>query len=356
MIGKFELIKTSKKSKARVGILHTAHGPVETPVFMPVGTQGTVKTLTPHMVDEMGASIILGNTYHLSLRPGPELIEKSGGLHGFAKWNKPILTDSGGFQVFSLKNIRKITNKGVTFKSHLDGSYHEFTPKRVIDLQRSFNSDIMMPLDICTPYPSPKKQVADDMKITFDWEKEACEYWQENKRDQLLFGLVQGGTFKDLRQESAEQMISLDFPGYAIGGLSVGEPLDLLEEYTDFTAALLPEEKPRYLMGVGLPHNLPACINMGIDMFDCVAPTRMARHGTAFSSQGDVHIRNSKHKEDLGPLDPECGCYTCQNFSKAYIRHLFQAKEVLALTLLSYHNLFYLIHLVKKIRQSILDE
>ena len=356
MIGKFELLKTSKKTKARAGILHTAHGPVETPVFMPVGTQGTVKTLTPHMVEEMGASIILGNTYHLSLRPGAELIKKAGGLHEFSQWKKPILTDSGGFQVFSLQNIRKITKKGVTFKSHLDGSKHEFTPKRVIDLQRGFNSDIMMPLDICTPYPSSKKQVADDMKITFDWEKEAREFWAEDKRGQLLFGLVQGGTFKDLRQESAEQMVGLDFPGYAIGGLSVGEPLDILEEYTAYTARLLPEDKPRYLMGVGLPHNLPACIHMGIDMFDCVAPTRMARHGTAFSSHGDVNIRNAKHKEDMGPLDTECGCYTCKHFSRAYIRHLFQAKEILALTLLSYHNVYYLIHLVKGVREAILAE
>ena len=351
----FEIIAKDPHSKARAGILHTNHGPIETPVFMPVGTQATVKGMTPEMLTAMGAQIILGNTYHLSLRPGVDLIQRFGGLHSFMNWDKPILTDSGGYQVFSLKGMRKITSDGVTFQSHIDGSSHLFTPKRVIDLQLGFNSDIMMPLDICTPYPSEKEIVAMDMAQTFLWEKEAREYWDEKASGQLLFGLVQGGMHRDLRDESARDIVSLDFPGYAIGGLSVGEPVELLEEMTAFTAPLLPEDKPRYLMGVGLPENMRQAIESGIDMFDCVAPTRLARHGHFFTGNGKKNIKNRSYFDDLSPLDAECGCYACRHFSKAYIRHLMVTKEMMGAILMTVHNLSFLLNQVNHIRQHMIN-
>jgi len=352
----FKVIKKSKKTGARAGILQTPHGEIETPVFMPVGTQGTVKCLTPRMLEEISTQIILGNTYHLSLRPGPDLIKKMGGLHGFMKWDKPILTDSGGYQVFSLANNRKITEEGVIFKSHIDGSKHIFTPKRVIELQSAFNSDIMMPLDICTPYPSSKPEVEKALKTTTTWEEQAKREWEKDPKGRHLFAIVQGGMHKDLREKSAKDLIKIDFPGYAIGGLSVGEPLDVMEEYVKFTTPLLPEDKPRYLMGVGLPENLDYCISQGIDMFDCVTPTRLARHGHFFTQDGQKNIKNAQFKEDANPIDASCSCYTCKTFSRAYLRHLFQAKEILGLILLSYHNVHFLIHQVKKIREDILAE
>jgi queuine tRNA-ribosyltransferase len=352
---KFEIIKEDPKSKARAGILHTPHGPLETPVFMTVGTQATVKSVTPQQLHEMDVPILLANTYHLALRPGPDLIEKHGGLHKFMNWDKPILTDSGGYQVFSLSNQRKITPDGVTFKSHIDGSKHVFTPKSVIDIQRKLNSDIMMPLDICTEYPATKKKVAEDLKITHAWEKEAVEYWRHTNTPQWLFAIVQGGMYKDLRAESAETLSKMDFPGYAIGGLSVGEPRELLEEYIAYTAPLLPDEKPKYVMGLGLPENLDFAIQQGVDMFDCVIPTRLARHGQVFMKNERINIKKQCYKDDLTPIDSDCTCYTCQHFSKAYLRHLFIAKEILASTLMSIHNIHSLVNQVRSIRNRILE-
>lgn len=364
----FEIIKTSKKSKARAGLLHTQHGVIPTPVFMPVGTQGTVKGLTPSMVEELGASIILGNTYHLSLRPGADLIKKAGGLHEFSNWRKPILTDSGGFQVFSLSGMRKISQDGVSFKSHIDGSSHFFSPKGVIDLQTSFGSDIMMPLDICTPFTADKDQVKRDLDLTSQWEIEAFDYWQKGLNSEssklnphlpssLLFSIIQGGMHIDLRKESLDQLSQRDFPGVAIGGLSVGEPIDIMHDMVSQISPLLPEHKPRYLMGVGLPENLEHCVHEGVDMFDCVVPTRLARHGHLFTStEGKINIKNARFVEDFGPIDPHCACMVCAQYSRAYLRHLLVAKEILGTILMSYHNVYYLVHLVQSIRQSILEE
>jgi queuine tRNA-ribosyltransferase len=352
----FKIVKESTTSKARIGVLQTAHGNIETPVFMPVGTQATVKTLTPEMVLQTGAQILLANTYHLSLRPGPDLIEKAGGLHPFMNWDKPILTDSGGFQVFSLSKLRKITEEGVSFQSHIDGKKINFTPKTVIDIQRKLGSDIMMPLDICTPLPSTEAQIKKDVLLTTKWETEAFNYWRENPGKQHLFGIIQGGTNKDLRALSAEQITALDFPGFAIGGLSVGEEKSLMHEYAEISADLLPKEKPRYLMGVGLPENLEVAIHAGVDMFDCVAPTRLARHGQFFYGKERLNINNSRYSEDFSPIDTECQCYCCQNYSKAYIRHLFKAKETLGQILLSTHNIFTLIKLTNTIKNTILKQ
>ncbi len=353
---KFKITKKDPHSKARLGELHTPHGVIHTPIFMPVGTQATVKGMTPGQVTDTKAEVILANTYHLALRPGPKVIEEFGGLHNFMNWKKPILTDSGGFQVFSLSGMRKITEEGVTFRSHIDGSKIEFTPKKVIDLQLSFNSDIIMPLDICTEFPSPKKKVARELNITHTWEKEAFLYWQEKNVANWLFAIVQGGMHKDLRQESAEYLSSLDFPGYAIGGLSVGEPMEVLEEYIAYTAPLLPENKPKYVMGLGLPENLEFAIREGIDMFDCVLPTRIARHGQVFmAGHTRVNIKKECFKYDKSPIQDGCLCYTCQNFSRAYLRHLFVAKEMLAGTLMSIHNIHYLMETVNGIKKKILD-
>lgn len=350
---KFEIIKKSSNSKARKGKLHTSHGIVETPVFMPVGTQASVKSLTPDMVNNLGADIILSNTYHLYLRPGTELIESFNGLHDFMAWDKPILTDSGGFQVFSLSKLRKITNEGVTFKSHIDGNKHFFSPEKVIDIQRSLNSDIMMPLDICSEYPSSKEKIEKELKITHDWEAKAKAYWEKNHSNQWLFAIVQGGMYKELREKSVNALTKIDFPGYAMGGLSVGEPKDLLEELIAFTTPLLPENKPRYVMGLGLPENLEFAIHQGVDMFDCVIPTRLARHGQVFINNERKNITRSEFKTDHKPIDETCSCYTCKTFSRAYLRHLFQAKELLAYTLLSIHNTHYLVTFVKEIRNNI---
>ena len=349
----FELEIQSKVSNARIGKLHTAHGVIETPVFMPVGTQATVKGLPVDYLNQLNTQIILGNVYHLNLRPTSERIHTLGGLHSFMNWQKPILTDSGGYQVFSLKNQRTIDNDGVTFKSHLDGSKHRLTPKRVIDIQRNLGSDIMMPLDICTPYPSTQKQVESDMKITHQWEWEAFEYWEENPNHQLLFGLVQGGVFKASRQKSAETLTQYNFSGFSIGGLSVGEPLDTLESIADHTVQFLPENKPRYLMGVGLPENFGPAIRSGIDMFDCVAPTRLARHGNFFTSDGRKNIRNQKFQNDLAPLDESCTCSTCQHYSRAYLRHLFVANEILGVTLMTLHNIAFVFNLIETIKKQI---
>tara|TARA_B100001113_G_C21063519_1_gene602279 strand:- start:77 stop:1144 length:1068 start_codon:yes stop_codon:yes gene_type:complete len=350
---KFECIKKSHSSFARQGYLHTNHGIIKTPVFMPVGTQGSVKALTPEMLESSDVEIILSNTYHLALRPGGELIESFNGLHSFMNWNKPILTDSGGFQVFSLAKNRKITDNGVTFNSHLNGSPITFTPKSVIDLQRQFNSDIMMPLDICTAYPASEKQVIADLKRTHAWEEQAYHYWQSSTNNQWLFAIIQGGMYPHLRTQSVNFLTQFDFPGYAIGGVSVGESFDEMTAILTHTLSLLPDQKPRYIMGLGLPENLEFAIHHGADMFDCVLPTRLARHGQVFIGKQRINIKRAEFKLDKTPIDSKCHCYTCQNYSKAYLRHLFISGELLSHTLLSIHNIYTLIQFVKKIRNNI---
>jgi queuine tRNA-ribosyltransferase len=353
----FQILKEDKDSKARVGVLETAHGKIETPVFMPVGTQGTVKTLSPDELIEVGSQIILGNTYHLYLRPGPEIIERAGGLHKFINWEKPILTDSGGFQVYSLANLRKVNSNGVVFQSHHDGSYHEFTPERSIEIQMSLGSDIMMVLDECPPYPCSESYAAESVERTKNWAKRCLLKFHESEPKfgymQWLFAIVQGSTFTRLREISAEALLEMDFPGYAIGGLSIGEPKSILFEMAEICTSLLPREKPRYLMGMGKPEDLVEVIALGVDMFDCVIPTRNGRKGQVFTWNGPLNIKNATYKEDFQPIDESCGCYTCRNFSRAYIRHLIQADEILGLRLGSLHNLYFYHKLVKQIRESI---
>ena len=349
---KFEVIKKSSKSHARAGKLYTNHGVIETPVFMPVGTQGTVKTLTPHMLHEINVQIILANTYHLALRPGKDLLKEKGGLHNFINWPKPILTDSGGFQVFSLSKMRHITEEGVIFRSHLNGDKHLFTPESVVDLQLAFNSDIQMPLDICSPYPCTKEDAIKDLDQTVRWAKRAKDEWEKRHTGQMLFGIVQGSYYKDLREKAVEMMTELDLPGYSIGGMV---PIGQINEISGFTAQLLPENKPRYLMGVGLPENLVQNIADGLDMFDCVIPTRLARHGQFFTKTGRGNIRKAEHRSNDESLEKGCACYACKNFSKSYIHHLFKANEILALTLLSYHNVYFLVNFVQNIREKILS-
>ncbi|MDD4202506.1 MAG: tRNA guanosine(34) transglycosylase Tgt [Candidatus Omnitrophica bacterium] len=352
----YKLQHKDKNTKARAGVLKTAHGNIQTPVFMPVGTRATVKTLSNDEVRSTGAQIILGNTYHLYLRPGAQIIKKAGGLHKFMNWDKPILTDSGGFQVFSLSELRKITKEGVTFKSHIDGSKHLFTPENVVDFQAILGSDIMMPLDECCPYPSTKEYVEKSLKITHDWEKRAKVHFDKLKTDQKLFAIVQGSNFLDLRKISAEFLGELDFDGYAIGGVAVGESGEIIREVTEYTTALLPENKPRYLMGVGLPLDMLDAIYYGIDMFDCVIPARNGRNGQAFTFSGEINLKNAKFKEDLTPIDKKCDCYTCKNHTKAYIRHLFNVGEILALKLVSLHNIQFYVKLINSAREAILAD
>ncbi len=357
---KFTLEQTDKNSKARVGVLETAHGKMETPIFMPVGTQGTVKAITQRTLSEdIKAPIILGNTYHLYLRPGTEILEKAGGLHKFMNWNNSILTDSGGFQVYSLTDLRKMKSDGVEFRSHLDGSKHFFTPEKVINIQRSIGSDIMMVLDECTPYPCELDYAVKSTQLTSDWAILNKEAFEKSKplygHEQYQFGIIQGSTYKELREKSARDLVKLDFDGYAIGGLAVGEPTESMYELTDFTTDFMPEEKPRYLMGVGRPENLLESIARGIDMFDCVMPTRNARNAYLFTSQGVVTIRNAHYKDDFSPLDPNCDCYTCQNFTRAYLRHLFNTNEILGLELASIHNVSFYLNLVREARKKIIE-
>ncbi|NBV41507.1 tRNA guanosine(34) transglycosylase Tgt [bacterium] len=350
----FEIVYQSRKSQARVGRLSTPHGVIETPVFMPVGTQATVKGLMPDQVADIGAQILLCNTYHLMLRPGSSLIRQFGGLHAFMNWNRPILTDSGGFQVFSLSGMRKISEEGVVFRSHIDGARHLMTPQSVVDLQLDFNSDILMPLDICTPYPADKKTTAADMARTIRWEAAAYQHWKAKADGQQLFAIVQGGVFPDLRTECAARLSDIDFPGYAIGGVSVGEPMPVIDEIIATTAPLLPRNKPRYVMGLGLPENFDHAVGCGVDMFDCVIPTRLARHGQFFFGAGERrNIRNKMYFDDLQPLDPSCDCTACAHYSRAYIRHLMVAKEMLGAILLSIHNVRFLIRYVDTLRERI---
>jgi queuine tRNA-ribosyltransferase len=349
---KYRLIKKDSRTNARLGILETPHGIIETPVFMPVGTQATVKSMTPEELKEIGATIILSNTYHLYLRPGHKIIEKAGGLHKFMNWDRAILTDSGGFQVFSLSSLRKIKEEGVEFRSHIDGSKHFFTPEKVIEIQNALGSDIMMSFDECAPYPADYDYVKKSMELTIKW-AERGKRAHKNTEKQALFGIVQGGTYEDLRKECAQRLVDMDFPGYSIGGLSVGEPKNVMYDIVDLTTEYLPENKPRYLMGVGSPDDLIEGVIRGVDMFDCVLPTRIARNGTVFTSKGKLIVRDAPYAEDFSPLDEECDCYTCKNYSRAYIRHLFKANEILAARLATIHNLYFLIKLMERIREAI---
>jgi queuine tRNA-ribosyltransferase len=347
----FELIKEDKASNARAGVIHTPHGDIPTPVFAPVGTQATVKTLTPADLQELGASLILSNTYHLYLRPGPGLIADFGGLHQFMGWPGPILTDSGGFQVFSLEGLRKVDEEGVTFRSHIDGSQHRFTPERVVAIQEQLGADIIMAFDECPP-PENYDYNVQALRRTHHW-AERCRAAQR-RTDQALYGIVQGGIFPDLRQQSAEFLSALDFPGYGIGGLSVGETKAEMHAILEILHPLLPRHKPRYLMGVGSPEDLFEGIARGVDQFDCVLPTRIARNGAVFTHQGRVNLRNARFATDKNPIEPDCGCYTCRTFSLAYLRHLFMAGETLGLRLATLHNLHFMLETIRRIRQAIL--
>lgn len=347
-------IKKDKLSKARLGKVTTAHGEIDTPCFMPVGTHATVKGLSPRQLKECGAQIMLSNAYHVFLRPGLKVIESSGGLHKFMSWEKPILTDSGGYQVFSLARLRKVSDKGVEFQSHLDGKKHLFTPENVIETQNVLGSDIIMPLDECSHYPCPRDYAEIAMKRTVDWAARSKRAVKNT--NQALFGIVQGATYEDLRKICVKELTGMDFDGYAIGGVSVGEPSNLLYNTLEVVADMLPEEKARYAMGVGYPDDLVEGVDRGIDMFDCVAPTRLGRNGTAFTSEGIIIIRNSPYTEDFRPLDQKCPCYTCKTFSRAYLRHLFNASEMLGLILLSFHNLHFFLELMRKIREAIVED
>ena len=348
----YELLHECKQTGARRGVVHTPHGDIQTPVFMPVGTQGTVKSMTPEELKEVNAQIILSNTYHLFLRPGKEIMEEAGGLHKFMHWDRPILTDSGGFQVFSLGKLRTITEEGVTFQSHLDGSKKFLSPEKSIEMQNAIGSDIMMAFDECCPYPSTYEYTKKSMERTTRW-AERCKNANQRPEDQSIFGIIQGGFYKDLRKLSREEVIKLDFPGYAIGGISVGEPKEEFIDILKYTAPLMPKDKPRYLMGVGTPDYLIEAAIAGIDMCDCVLPTRIARHGTALTSRGKVVVRNGTYERDFSPLDPECDCYACRNYTRAYIRHLIKANEILGIRLLSIHNIKFLTNLMDKVRIEI---
>jgi queuine tRNA-ribosyltransferase len=350
----YTLIHQDKNSKARLGKISTAHGDFDTPAFMTVGTHATVKGLMFKDVEEAGAQIILANAYHVFLRPGMEVIKKAGGLHKFMSWNKPILTDSGGYQVFSLALFRKISDQGVEFQSHIDGLKHFLTPEDVIKIQEDFGSDIMMPLDECVQYPCTKEASRVAMERTVAWAKRSKAAHADNKG--LLFGIVQGATYEDLRLECAKRLVDMNFDGYSIGGVSVGESSNLIYNIIELVAGVLPADKPRYAMGIGYPFDILEAVERGVDMFDCVIPTRYGRNGTAFTSGGKVNIRNAAYLEDFKPLDPKCGCYVCQNFSRAYLRHLFNAKEMLGLILLSLHNVYFFLDLMRQIRQAIKED
>lgn len=347
----FEIACESQENAARVGRLKTPHGDVDTPVFMPVGTQATVKSLTPEELHDLGVSIILANTYHLYLRPGHEVIAQFDGLHKFMHWDGPILTDSGGFQVFSLAKLREINDEGVIFQSHIDGSRHILTPEKAIEVQEALGADIIMCLDECTPYPASQEYARSSLELTTQWAKR-CREAQRSDRS-ALFGIVQGGMYKDLRDESVEGMIEIGFPGYAIGGLSVGEPLDLMNEIASHTLPLLPKELPRYVMGMGKPENLIDLVAMGADMFDCVLPTRNARNGQLFTRHGTINIKNARHISDQEPIEAGCSCYTCRNYSRSYLRHLYMAQEILSYRLNTIHNIHFFMELMKDIRSAV---
>lgn len=348
----YELIKTCKQTGARLGKVHTPHGSFDTPTFMPVGTLATVKTMSPEELKEIGANIILSNTYHLWLRPGEEIIGEAGGLHSFMNWDGAILTDSGGFQVFSLSDMREIVEEGVHFRNHLNGEKMFLSPEKAMEIQNVLGSDIMMAFDECPPYPATYEYMKQSVERTSRW-AERCLKAHKRPDEQGLFGIVQGGEFEDLRKQSVEDLVSLDFPGYAIGGLSVGEPKDVMNRVLEFTAPLLPDDKPRYLMGVGSPDSLVDGAIRGIDMFDCVLPTRIARNGTCMTSTGRLVVRNAKYARDFRPLDENCNCHVCRNYSRAYIRHLFKCNEIFGFRLTTYHNLYFLLKLMEQVREAI---
>lgn len=350
----YELIKQCPHTKARAGRIHTPHGSFDTPIFMPVGTQATVKTLSPEELKAMNAGIILSNNYHLFLRPGSSLVKEAGGLHKFMNWDRAILTDSGGFQVFSLGELRKISEEGVTFRSHIDGSKKFLSPEIATKSQMDLGADIIMAFDECVPYPADFKYTRESMELTLRW-AQRCKDTMTNP-NQGLFGIVQGGMYKDLRIECANRLVDMDFPGYAVGGLSVGEPKELMYEMLDITLEHLPQNKARYLMGVGTPDCLVEGVMRGIDMFDCVYPTRVARNGTAMTWNGRLVIKNAQYEHDFTPIDEHCNCYTCRNYSRAYIRHLVRVNEIFGLRLLTIHNLHFLIDFMKQMRQSILED
>ena len=351
----FTLLKKDTETSARLGKLQLCRGTLETPAFMPVGTQASVKALSPQELRECGAQIILANAYHLFLRPGMEVINKAGGLHKFMGWDRPMLTDSGGYQIFSLALLRKINDMGVEFQSHIDGFKHFLTPEDVFGVQYELGSDIVMPLDDVVPYPCEKDHAEQAMKRTIAWAKRSKQSWLDKQpsKDQLLFGIVQGATFPDLRKECCRQMTDIGFSGYALGGLSVGEPKELMYSLCADTARYLPEASARYMMGAGLPEDIIECVALGVDMFDCVAPTRYGRNGTAFTSAGRLPVRNGAYTFDFGPLDPECSCYACKNFTRSYIRHLFNTSEILGLRLVSLHNVYFYLDMMRRCRQAL---
>ena len=352
----FDIKHKSSDGKARTGVMHLPHGDVRTPVFMPVGTNATVKAMPKDFLEEIDFDIILANTYHLFLRPGPDLIKEAGGLHGFSQWKKNFLTDSGGFQVFSLSKLRKITDEGVRFQSHIDGSYHMFTPENVVQTQTKFNSDIQMQLDVCSGWGVERKEAEKALKITSDWLIRAKGEWKkqrENGYQGILFPIVQGNFFEDLRQKSAEFVSSMDMPGIAIGGLSVGEPPQEFVKFMNYTVQYLPEDKPKYVMGIGTPEYILDAVQAGIDMFDCVLPTRNARNGSYFTRRGMLSIKQERWIHDFGPVDSECNCKVCRTYSRSYLRHLFKEQEILSSILASYHNLYFLNNMLKEIRAAI---
>jgi queuine tRNA-ribosyltransferase len=352
---RYEFIKTCKQTGARLGRVHTPHGSFDTPAFMPVGTLATVKTMSPEDLKEMGSGIILSNTYHLWLRPGNEIIKEAGGLHKFMNWDRAILTDSGGFQVFSLSEFRKIEEEGVHFRNHMSGEKLFLSPEKAMEIQNALGSDIMMAFDECPPFPATYEYMQKSVERTSRW-AERCLNAHGRPSDQGLFGIVQGGEYEELRKQSARDLTSLDFPGYAVGGLSVGEPKDVMNRVLEFTTPLLPSNKPRYLMGVGSPDSLIDGSIRGIDMFDCVLPTRIARNGTLMTSTGRLVVKNAQFTRDFRPLDENCDCYTCRNYSRAYIRHLIKCDETFGIRLTSYHNLYFLLRLMEKVRQAIMED
>ena len=351
MAFRFEILKKDVFSKARLGRIETDHGSFSTPAFLPVGTQGTVKSLTPEELVEVGVEVILGNTYHLYLRPGYETIRRLGGLHTFIHWERPILTDSGGYQIFSLAKLRKISEDGVTFQSHIDGSLHFLTPEKVVEIQRTLGSDIAMVLDECIPYPSPYEYAKASTSLTIQWAKRSLEQRQE--ANPALFAIVQGGMYQDLREESVQALVKMDFQGYAIGGVSVGEPKSLMLNVLEWTTPILPQNAPRYLMGVGTPEDILDAVMLGIDLFDCVLPTRNARNGMLFTSIGKISIKQAQYAEDERPVDETCACYTCRHYSRAYLRHLYLANEILSSRLNTIHNLYYYMNFIKTIQEAI---
>ncbi len=349
----FNIKNKSDRFAARRGKLHLKRGTIDTPIFMPVGTQATVKSLSPEELKRAGASIVLANTYHLYLRPGADIVEHAGGLHEFMNWNRPILTDSGGFQVFSLSDMNEVEEDGVHFQSHLDGSHHFISPEKSIDIQNKLGADIIMAFDECVSYPAEEEYVEEAMNRTLRWAERSLKALEEADSDQNLFGIVQGGTYPEMRRLSARETVKFDFPGYAIGGLSVGEENELMYEMLEETIPVLPRDKPRYLMGVGTPADLIEGVKRGVDMFDCVLPTRLARHGSLYTSRGRINITNAKYKEDFTPPDHDCDCYVCSNYTRAYLRHLTKRNELFGLRLSSYHNIYFFLELMRKLRYNI---